>query len=493
MALRLLALLVALLGIPGVPAHAQLISVRSVPVPRHHQFDLFPSFNVAMGDLAIAVDDSLRDPFVNPARGAMIRGKQVFLSPGFDRVLGSTGQGSSLPIGGLFSFGAWFAAVGVAVQDVDAEWVGGSLPVACQGCLDRGFLLSASHPSRRNKYLTASVGRQFVEQELAVGFRLQVSDLQWVHGVDLLYAGSYRIEHRGDQLDARLGMTKWWGGRTLDAVVLHNRFKASHDVVFPEVRAGALVPRLETNGDQTEVWGAHLRYRQPLPDTRWHIGAIATSNLMWHPKIPNYVLQNIPRDPGNTSAFNLGLGLWNNGPRSDAGIEFVFEPVRSHTWGEAETDVPSAGGGVIPAGGRTVDNRFRFHNVVIRAGSAHRIPLGTDGSLATVRFGLSAYSVNYDLEQRNYLSGVDRSQQERWVEWTPSWGVTLRLGRVDLHYRGRVTATRLGNLFDFGLIDGGDDVTVLDPPGVIAAPSTKLAMDGLRVTSHRLAVVLALP
>ena len=36
------------------------------------------------------------------------------------------------------------------------------------------------------------------------------------------------------------------------------------------------------------------------------LGWVATTNLMSHPKIPNYEIVNIPRDPGRSTAYNVG-------------------------------------------------------------------------------------------------------------------------------------------------------------------------------------------
>ena len=53
--------------VPAAPA--QVISIRTVPVSQAHQFDLFPSYTLAMGGVSIALRDSLLDPFTNPATG----------------------------------------------------------------------------------------------------------------------------------------------------------------------------------------------------------------------------------------------------------------------------------------------------------------------------------------------------------------------------------------------------------------------------------------
>ena len=47
---------------------AQLISVKSVPVAEGDQFTIFPSQNISMGGVSIALDDPLLDPFLNPAK-----------------------------------------------------------------------------------------------------------------------------------------------------------------------------------------------------------------------------------------------------------------------------------------------------------------------------------------------------------------------------------------------------------------------------------------
>src|SRR3970282_1491885 len=47
------------------PLAAQLIPVRSVPVAAGDQFLIYPSRNLAMGGVSVALRDPLLDPFVN--------------------------------------------------------------------------------------------------------------------------------------------------------------------------------------------------------------------------------------------------------------------------------------------------------------------------------------------------------------------------------------------------------------------------------------------
>ena len=85
----------------AVPAAAQLISVRTVPIYRSHQFDLYPSLTGAMGGIGIAVDDSLLDPFVNPAKGSRVRGARLFASPSLYSVSERSEVGRTLPLGAV--------------------------------------------------------------------------------------------------------------------------------------------------------------------------------------------------------------------------------------------------------------------------------------------------------------------------------------------------------------------------------------------------------
>jgi hypothetical protein len=60
--------------------------------------------------------------------------------------------------------------------------------------------------------------------------------------------------------------------------------------------------------DETNGVGVDLRYRHFMEEG-WTFGGQLTGDWQWHPKIPNYDIMQIPRDPGNSSAYNLGFGL----------------------------------------------------------------------------------------------------------------------------------------------------------------------------------------
>ncbi len=69
---RMLFLATALISLAPRVATGQLISLKTVPVAAGDQFITLPSARLGMAGVSIALDDVLGDPFVNPAKGALI-------------------------------------------------------------------------------------------------------------------------------------------------------------------------------------------------------------------------------------------------------------------------------------------------------------------------------------------------------------------------------------------------------------------------------------
>jgi hypothetical protein len=201
---------------------------------------------------------------------------------------------------------------------------------------------------------------------------------------------------------------------------------------------------------------------------------------------------NIPRDPGTTYGFNLGVGAAKLVAGNSLAIDVVHEPIYSETWADAAGDTATAGGGVIRAGGRTVENRFRFRNVVMRMGLGRELGVSPDGSGAFgVRLGLAAYGVDYRLRQQNHVQGTRRTLDERWVEWTPTLGLRLRARDLDLRYTFHFTCVSGGCAPSMG-----DDVTASGPDigtgGIIVAPGAPLRFQGGVARAHQVAVSIPL-
>ena len=114
------AILVACAFLPlasGAPA--QLIAIKTVPVAQADQFDLFPSRNLAMGGVSIAVQDPWLDPFINPAKGARLSGGLVAGAPGMFSISDNAGGGRTLPVSVMGSRGSWFGGLSLAIQEID--------------------------------------------------------------------------------------------------------------------------------------------------------------------------------------------------------------------------------------------------------------------------------------------------------------------------------------------------------------------------------------
>jgi hypothetical protein len=482
-------------------AAAQLISIRTVPVSQAHQFEIFPSRTVGMGGVSIAVTDSLRDPFSNPAHGSRLGATRFFGTPSAYSVSSGAGGGRTLPIGALTRSKSWYGGVWLALQQVDMSEQNQFAPFPCPNC----FTLQDGEPadltreqSQGNTYAFVMLGRE-LREGFSVGGSVTYSRLNAVDGVDLLYAGSANIDQYGHSLDVRVGFSSALpGDRSLEAIVLHNRYGTTHDVFYldsfwdPGNQQFSQRPRLEKNLDRSNTWGLHVNYEQPFStQPGWRAGVLFTMNRMDHPKIPNYAIMNIPRDPGNSSAFNLGLGISRTLANSTFGVDVIYEPIWSHTWADAANPIETNSGEIIPAGGMTIENRFRFHNAIARFGIEQGFKVGSEAStlLGGFQLGLSVRRIDYVLEQHDHIVDSDRRHKERWVESTPTWGLSMRFPHLEVRYNGSVTHGTGRPGIEPQFIRGGA-VDLAVGGNILAAPSGPLTLDEVKVTTHQISVSL---
>jgi hypothetical protein len=485
----------------SVPLSAQLIAIRTVPVSQAHQFDFFPSNTASMGGISIAAEDSLLDPMSNPATGTRIGAPRLFSSPGVYSVSSHAGAGRSLPLGAFTKTGAWFGGASFVVQEVDMSNRGIPLvtPFSCPDCFTEDLDLGPTEESRGNTYAFGLLGRE-LDAGWSVGASVFWSDLNALDGVDLLYAGAARIRQAGYGLDMRLGVLKEWSDeRTLEAVLLHNRFGMTHDVFYldtfwnPGAQQFAQRPRMEENLDRTSVWGLHLQYEHPLTVSGWRLGWLATANRMSHPKIPNYEIMNIPRDPGYSTAFNAGIGIARmDGDVPKFGIDFIYEPIWSHTWADSDVPITTSTGSVIPVGGKTIENNFRFSNSVFRMGVGEEVAMSDVGHAMGFQLGLAVRNNHYWLRQRDNVQLTSRKQEERWTEWTPTWGLGFRFPKLEIAYRGSVTngTGRPGVVPDNGIFEVATPNAV--GSNILVAPSGPLTLGEVKVVTHQVSFSLPL-
>ncbi len=461
-------------------ATSQRVTPRTVPVQQSGQFDVFPSERASMAGVSLAIDDTLLDPFVNPAKASRLHGGVLFTEFGTHRVTRGGGGGRTIPVGAIGSRGPWSAGALLAFQTLDADAV-----VTARSVADRP----------ENRYASVSLARR-----LPRGFSLGAGTfdvrLEALDGMHALYTGSDSIALLGKINDLRVGILKEWrSGRTAEIVVLHNRTDVSHDVTF---RTGAWDPntglpssttQFEHHDDRTRVIGAHTEFVTRASDSA-RFGWLATVNRLNHPKVPSYRFSNLPRDPGTTYAYNFGFGASKLAERSAYAIDLIYEPVFSHTWAEAGPNATDEDGMALAPDARTVENRFRFSNVKFRVGVSTQMGVGPDTSKALdIEFGLSIARNAYHLRRQNNLTGAVGHQDVDWFEWGPAFGLLMRTRHFQIGYRGRLSCSPGACSPSFG---HGEDLVQPDGPGVIAAPGPILALDYGHVFVQKLSIVVPL-
>jgi hypothetical protein len=476
---RVLASLLLILSLPStVPA--QLISLKTVPVATGDQFLLFPSQNLGMGGVSIALDDILLDPFINPAKGARIRGTILFSSPAFYYISGDNGAARTLPLGILSGSERWFGSLFLSIQQLDLAGP------------DR-FQPLLSERSSNNMYVFGSLGKKLDDSDATIGASIFWADLDGVDGVDMLYAQSQSIQQYGHIVDLRVGLlNEWAGDRSLEFLLLHHRVNMTHDVSYIDWILNEWEPlstrqmRTEKNLDRSNTWGLHIGYCRPLSQKDWHIGTLLTGNWKTHPKIPNYEIMNIPRDPGNSCAYNIGVGLSRQREHSVFGVDFIYEPIWSNTWADAAESIETESGKTIRAGEKTVENDFKFSNSLVRLGLSRE-----KGSFG-FQIGIQARSIRYRLDQYDYIEEFRRKQRESWMEWTVSLGLILKFQEFQIRYLGRVTmgTGRPGTAFN-NFATTREALAYYDEfSDFIIAPSGPMTLQDVTVLTHQITVSL---
>jgi hypothetical protein len=210
---RALGLSLLLLGTAHT-APAQLITIRTVPVAQGSQFEIFPSQTLGMGGVSIALADTLLDPFRNPATGARL-GAIFFGAPALYSVSSEAGGGRALPVGTFLESGSWYGGLLLALQEVDASRPTiffGPVPLDASEISilppDPPPKLSPAERTHGNTYAFTLLGKSLPGAKLSLAGSVFWADLNAVDGVDMLYAGSERVQQSGNTVDVRVGLVK---------------------------------------------------------------------------------------------------------------------------------------------------------------------------------------------------------------------------------------------------------------------------------------------
>jgi hypothetical protein len=466
------------------PAAAQLVNIRTAPVSVSEQFYTFPSQLLGMGG-SIALKDLEADPFSNPATGARIKGTIITSTPTLYSMPGDNGFGRTLPVALLTGTATSFGAVSFAPQELESAEPTNFFPFwmcAANGCPPT----ITPHRDRfaHNFYSFGMLGQTFPKSRSSIAMSLSYANLDALHAVDLLYPSALSLEQDGHMSDFRLGyLRELDGDRSIEAVLVRNHVDMEHTVTYQNWRwtqTGVIVddPRVEYNSDKTTTYGAHVGYRHPMPASKWHLAGFVTGNSKTHPKIPNYQFMSIPRDPGNSWAFALGLGAARVDSASLWSFDFTYEPVWTTTWAEAASPMKSASGKTIPTGAPTIENEMVFSNYNMHVGWLHRWDeLG-------LQLGMNVRHISYWLDQYNNVTEQFRQQDEGWSEVTLNWGLTLKFAALELRYFGhnKSGGFEIGARQDMVVTAPGADIDI------VAAPSAPLSMDVNRVIIHQFGV-----
>ena len=489
--IRIFLTTLSLIVLAGTGVTAQLIPIRTIPVASGDQFLTVPSQTLGMGGVTIAVDDSLADGWVNPAKGIFIRETSFLIAPTFYGISDHGGGGKTFPIVGLFQGDAWFGGAALVVQQIvnpDERWEIFVDPIFFRDAQPQRL----SNVSSRNLYARGFIGRRVDSGPWSVGLGFSTSQLNAVDGVDLLYAGADRIDQSGSASDLRLGLYRTGGRDRISLVGVYNSISMTHDVTWTDFIWGeescsdppgcppVVSRRIEINEDKTRTIGGHVNWDRDLDAPGWRIGATATLNQKSHPKIPNYQIQNIPRDPGTTWAYEAGFGISRTRGETTFGIDVVLQPIWSETWQEADERITTGTGTVIQPGGRTIENDFFFTNIIFRTGLSHQLG---DSELQA---GLELRSYDYQLDQVNHIESSFRDLNESWMEWSPTIGAVLHLSDIDLRYMGRLTTGTGQPGIAWEWEEGAGPMARAND--FIIAPSGPLTLQDALVHTHQLSV-----
>ncbi len=469
--------MVLLIVLAANSVSAQLISLKTIPVATGDQFLIFPSQNMSMGGIHISLTDSLLDHWINPANGADIQGMQVSSSPVYYSIGNGYGNARSMPLALIWNKGIWFGGASFTLQAMNTAennqngWWGRDVRTLSQNIAE-------------NRYLAGFLGREM--GNTSIGVSAHWASLSALDGVDLLYSNSESIDQSGDLTDIRVGLNRQFNdGGKLELLYVRNELDMKHEVMYMDWGIPEPFERIETNLDHTVTQGLHISHKSPVDEYGWTYGSLLTVNKKTHPKIPNYEIMNIPRDPGTTLGFNLGGGISKHDGNSTFGIDVIYEPIKSHTWAEADTFMISSEEEWIRPGDKTVENYFDFSNWVLRTG------LGWETNNRSFQLGMQMRSIHYWLDQTDFIAVTERDQEEYWVEWTTTWGLAMDFNDFTIRYSGKTTmGTGRPGIDTQWLWRGGFFENASLGGDFIIAPSDDLTLEEARVMTHQISISL---
>ena len=449
MMMKSLATLTALLSLSGL-VRGQIISVKTIPLITTVQFSLAPSYNAGMGGVSIAIDDSLADGFLNPARLAALNRSMIYTAPYQDSWQDplSTDAWNSPPATqqGRQVLGSQAQAIPVGIIR-RLHMASGRLEITTALALAVEKLRHASHSrmfqdpdtwewngplriSAVNLPLSAMVAVNFPQRGLSLGAGFDAVLIRAVDGVPMLYPGADQLRQNGNMAHYRVGASLTGSeGSRLDGLLLYRRYHMEQEAIY------AWQDNL-LNKDEEQSWLLQLKGRIPVEDQA-QLGLELTGQYKWHPKLPDYPAQQIaiPRDPGITKAGRVGLGFSSRVKRLRVALDVELELIDSRTWGDTTAAVIGVDGQTIPAGDPLFKNDYILTNAALRLGLEFRIH-----ARLRVQGGWSVRQTSIDYFHEDFVTGekISNTPQNWWKEPALTAGLVAQVGPTEWIFHTRV-------------------------------------------------------
>ena len=161
------------------------------------------------------------------------------------------------------------------------------------------------------------------------------------------------------------------------------------------------------------------------------------------------------------------------------GLDIVFEPIWSHTWAEMDPLGPL----LEPCGLSRDRQSFPVRNATVRMGAGRQV------GRAAFQLGVQMRSIWYRLEQQDNLLNSYRQQTENWLEWTPTWGASVKFPEFEVRYQGRITTGtgRPGLAWSPLTMQR---LTAAEAANFIIAPGGPLTLQQATVMTHQISIAL---
>ena len=411
---------------------AQLSSLRNIPIATGNQFLVFPSQNLGMGNVSIALDDTLLDPAINPAKGTRNKRTTLFSSPVYYNFSNENGSSRTIPFGAKITTKNWFMGFSMAFQEVESVKKN-NISSPSMGSIG---LSSSINKYTDNKYVTGIFAGKISGTNISVGGSLFWAGLEAFEGVNLHVVNNREIEQNGEMMEYRIGLlNEFKKGNALELMVSYTLLKLKYDLIFlyghpiTKVEQLGLKPEL----DYSDNLGFQLGYTYPLPRKFWRLGLIFSGNRKTHPEISGDESMSLSRKTGKSQGYNMGFGFSRQKKKYTIGLDIIYEPVWSNTWTIADEDKLTPNNDIIPAGDKTSDNDFRFSNKLLRLG------IRREGKYIGFQSGIQLTMVSYKQDLYNRVSEIREGLEKKWTEWTASWGCNINFPEVQLRYTGYIT------------------------------------------------------